>query len=120
MGKFPVAEDKSPFIAVGIEKTTRGVRVELTLNVNLDELGEPLLIEVENKAMDKVEPITDNDERQRVWRFSLFEELLRFLRAITVTLSADALDFTDLTCAGCSLDVVEVDLGDLQLATGPR
>ena len=83
------------------------------MDVNFDELCQTVLVQVENQVVHEVKPIADNNERKLVLEFGLLEEILDFLRVVVVTLSADALDLSDLVGAGGSLDVLEVDLGIL-------
>jgi hypothetical protein len=60
--------------------------------------------------MNKVEPITDNDEGKLVRKFCLFNEVLDFFSVIEVTLSANAFDFLNLTSASGGLDILEMNL----------
>ena len=63
--------------------------------------------------MHKIEPIADDNERELVLEFGLFEEVLDFLRVVVVALSADALNLSDLVRASGRLNVLEVDFGVL-------
>ena len=67
-----------------------------TLYVNPDKDRRSILIEVENQVVHEVETIADNDNGKLVHKLGFFEEVLYFLRAVLVTLPADALDLTDL------------------------
>ena len=60
--------------------------------------------------MNEVEPVADNDERKLIRELRLLEEVLDFLRIVEIALSANALDFPDLPCAGCGLDILEMHL----------
>jgi len=101
------------FVAIHIQQATNNLRgpdrVDL-LDVNFDELGQTVLVQIENQVVHKVEPIADNDKRKLVLKFGLLEEVLDFLRVVVVALSADALDLADLVRASCRLDVLEMDL----------
>ena len=104
------------FVAVHIQQTTDNLRSPdgvHPLNVNFDELGQAVLIQVENQVVHKVEPIADNDKRKLVLKFGLLEEVLDLLRIVVVALSANAFDLSDLVRAGGCLNVLEVDLGVL-------
>eukprot|EP00116_Pleurobrachia_bachei_P010630 sb/3470892/ len=60
--------------------------------------------------MDKVKPITDNNQGQLISQLGLLQEVLNSLRIITAALSTDPFHFLDLTrLAGC-LDVPKVHL----------
>ena len=83
------------------------------MDVNLDELGQTVLVQIKNQVVHEVEPIADNDEGKLVLEFGLFEEILDFLRVVIVALSANTLDLTDLISARGCLDVLEVDFGVL-------
>lgn len=109
------ALDRS-FVAVYIQQTTNNLRSPdgvHPLNVNFNELGQAVLVQVENQVVHKVEPITDNDKRKLVLKFGLLEEVLDLLRVVVVALSANAFDLPDLVRAGGRLDVLEVDFGVL-------
>lgn len=104
------------FITVHIKESTddlRGTRRVDPLDVDFDELDEPVLVEVENEIVHKVEAIADNDKRKLVGEFGLFEEVFDFLRVVEVALAAETLHFADLASTGCGLDIFEVDLGVL-------
>ena len=83
------------------------------MDINFDELGQTVLVQIEDQVVHKVEPIAHDDERELVLKFCLFEEILDFLRVVVVALSANTLDLPDLVSAGGSLDVLEVDFGVL-------
>ncbi len=61
--------------------------------------------------MDEVETVADDDKRQLVRELGFLEEVLDLLGVVVVGLSADALDFSDLTSASSGLNVFEVHLG---------
>jgi hypothetical protein len=114
-----VASDRSQqsfdggFIAVYIKEAPnnlRGTNRIDALDVDLDELRKPVLIQIENEIVHEVETIADNNERELVRELGLFEEVLDFLRVVEVALPTDTLHFTDLTCPGGSLNVLEVNL----------
>jgi hypothetical protein len=66
------ALDRS-FVAVHIQQTTDNLRSPdgvHPLDVNFDELGQAVLVQIENQVVHKVEPIADDDEREagpEVW-----------------------------------------------------
>src|ERR1700733_10112856 len=70
-----------------------------SLNIYLNKFSETILVKVEDEIMNKVEPITDNDEGKLVREFHLFKEVLGFLRVIEVTLSRNVFDFPNLISA---------------------
>jgi hypothetical protein len=80
------------------------------LNVDFDEAGEVVLVEVENQIMDHVETVTDNDERKLIRHLGFLEEVLNLFGIVVVALSADPLDLSNLTGSGSGLDVLEMDL----------
>jgi hypothetical protein len=79
------------------------------LDIYLVKFGETVLVKVENEIMNK-NLIADNDEGKLVLEFRLFEEVLDFLTVMKVTLSANMLDFLNLTGASVSLDILEMNL----------
>jgi hypothetical protein len=81
-----------------------------SLNIYLNKFGEAVLVKVENKIMDKIKPIADNNEGKLVREFCLLEEILDFLRVVEVTLPANALDFPNLSSASGGLDILEMNL----------
>jgi hypothetical protein len=93
----------------------RGSNGVHSLNVNLDELGQTVLIEIEDEVMHE---IADDDKWELVREFHLFKEIFDFLRIVMVTLAADTLDFPNLPCTSRSLDVFE--WSSLRLTTDPR
>jgi len=100
-------------VAIDVEKSAHNLRSPHrvdSLNIYLDKFGETVLIEVENEIMNKVEPIADNDERKLVREFRLLKEVLDFLGIIEVALSANALDFSNLTGTSDGLNIFEVNL----------
>jgi len=104
------------FVAVHIQQTANNLRSPdgvHPLDVNFDELGQPVLVQIENQIVHEVEPVADDDKRKLVLKFGLLEEVLDFLRVVVVTLSANTLDLADLVRAGGRLDVLEVDFGVL-------
>jgi hypothetical protein len=60
--------------------------------------------------VNEIEAVADNDERQLICELGLLEEVLDLLGVVVVGFPADALDFADLACASCGLDVLEVYL----------
>ena len=100
-------------VTIDVEKPANNLRSSHrvdSLNIYLDKFGETVLVKVKNEIVNKVEPIADNDEGKLVREFRLFEEVLDFLRVIEVTLSANTLDFPNLTCASGGLDILEMNL----------
>jgi hypothetical protein len=101
------------FVAVNIQKTSNNLRgsggIDL-LNVDFNEAGEVVLVEVENQIMDHVETVTDNDERKLIRHLGFLEEVLNLFGIVVVALSADPLDLSNLTGSGSGLDVLEMDL----------
>ena len=83
------------------------------MDVNFDELGQPVLVQIENQVVHEIESIANDDERKLVLKFRLLEEVLDFLWVVVVALPADTFDLSDLVRAGSRLDVLEVDLGVL-------
>jgi hypothetical protein len=59
--------------------------------------------------MNEVEPVADNNERKLVRELRLLEEVLNFLGIVKIALSANALNFPNLTSASCGLDILKVD-----------
>ena len=80
------------------------------MNVDLNEAGQAVLVEVKNQIVNKVESVADDDERELIGQLSLLEEVLDLLGVVEVTLPTDTLDFTDLTSTNGSLNVLEVNL----------
>ena len=104
------------FVTVHVQQSTNDLRSPdgvHPLDVNLDELGQAVLVQVENQVVHKIKPIADDDERELVLEFGLLEEVLDFLWVVVVALSADALNLSDLVRASGRLDVLEVDFGVL-------
>jgi hypothetical protein len=102
------------FITVDVKETTddlRGADGVDSLNVYLYELCEPVLIQIEDKIVDEVEAVADDDKRQLIGKFGLLQEILDLLRIVVVALSADPLDLPNLTCASGCLNVLEMYLG---------
>lgn len=60
--------------------------------------------------MDKVESVTDNDQRQLVCQFCLLQEVFHPLWIIAVTLPTNSLHFLDLSSFTRSLDVLEMHI----------
>jgi len=99
-------------VTIDVEKPTHNLRSPHrvdSLNIYLDKFGETVLVKVENEIMNEVEPIADNDKGKLVRGFHFFEEVLDFLRVIEVTLSANTLDFPNLTSASGGLDILEMN-----------
>lgn len=76
MGKLPVTGGEQALddrlVAVDIEETANDLRSADRvdrLDVDLNELGEAILV----KVKDKVEPVADNDERELVLELGLLE-----------------------------------------------
>jgi hypothetical protein len=80
------------------------------LDVDLDEVGEAVLVEVENEVVDVVESVADDDEGELVRELGLLEEVLDLLGVVEVALPHDALHLADLTGPRRRLDVLEVHL----------
>lgn len=74
-------------VAVNIEETSNDLRstsrVDL-LNVNLDEVGETVLVKVQNEIVNEVESVTNDDERKLIGEFGLLEEVLYLLGVVEV------------------------------------
>jgi len=103
-------------VAVHIQQTTDNLRSPdgvHPLDVNFDELGQAVLVQVENQIVNKVEPIADDNKRKLVLEFSLLEEVLDLLRVVVVALSANTFDFSNLVGACGCLNILEVDFGVL-------
>jgi len=83
-------------------------RVDL-LNVDLDEIGETVLVKVENEIVNEVESVANDNERELIGEFGFLEEVLDLLRVVEVRLANDTFDFADLTSSSCGLDVLEVN-----------
>ena len=104
------------FVAVNIQQPTNDLRGSdgvHPLDIDLDELGQAVLVQIENQVVHKIKAIADDDEGELVLEFGLLKEVLDFLRVVEVALSANALDLSDLVRASCRLDVFEVDFGVL-------
>jgi hypothetical protein len=103
-------------VAVDVEQTTNNLRrpdrVD-ALDVDLDEVGEAVLVQVKNEVVDKVETVANDDKGKLVGQLGLLEEVLDLLRVVVVALAADTLDLADLARARRRLDVLEVNLGVL-------
>ena len=80
------------------------------MNVNLDEAGQAVLVEVKNQIVNKVESVADDDERKLVGKLGLLQEVLDLLRVVVVAFPAYTLDLADLACTSSRLYVLEVDL----------
>lgn len=103
----------SGFVTIDIQQTTNNLWSSNgvdTLNVNLNELGEPILVEVQNEVVDEIEAVADNDEGELVGQFGLLEEVLDLLWVVEVALATDTFDFPNLPRTCRSLDVLEVNL----------
>jgi hypothetical protein len=101
----------SGLVAVYVQKSANNLRRARgvdTLDVNLDEAGEAILVQVENQVVNEVEAVAHDDERQLVREFRLLEEVLDLLGVVEVALAADALHLADLTRASSGLNVLEV------------
>jgi len=100
-------------VTVDIQKTSNNLRgsggIDL-LNVNFNEAGEVVLVEVEDQIVDHVESVTDNDQRKLIRHLGFLQEVLDLLGIVVVALSANTLDLSNLTGSGGGLDVLEVDL----------
>lgn len=74
-------------VAVNIEETSNDLRstsrVDL-LNVNLDEVGETVLVKVQNEIVNEVESVANDDERKLIGEFGLLEEVLDLLGVVEV------------------------------------
>lgn len=74
-------------VAVNIEETSNDLRstsrVDL-LNVNLDEVGETVLVKVQNEIVNEVESVANDDERKLIGEFGLLEEVLYLLGVVEV------------------------------------
>ncbi len=81
-----------------------------TLHIYFNELREPILIQVEDKVVNKVETIANNDKGKLVAELGLLEEILDLLGVVIVALATDTLDLPDLTSSGSGLNVLEVNL----------
>ena len=66
------------------------------LHINFNELGQVILVQVEDKAVDEVEAIANNDERKLVLKLDLLKEVLDFLWIVEIAFVTDTLDFPDL------------------------
>lgn len=103
-------------VAVDVEEAAddlrRAGRVD-ALDVDLDEVGEAVLVQVQHEVVHVVEPVADDDERQLVRELGLLEEVLDLLRVVEVALAHDTLHLADLAGPGGGLDVLEVHLGVL-------
>lgn len=101
-------------IAVNIQQSADNLggsgRVD-SLDINLNEIGQTVLVKVENQVMYKVKSVADNDKRELVVETGFLEEVLDLLGVVKVGLSADTLDLADLAGTGSSLNVLEVNLG---------
>lgn len=100
-------------VAVNVQESSndlrRSDRVD-TLDVDLDEVKQTVLVEIKNKVVDEVETVANDDKRKLIGKLGLLEEVLDLLRVVEVTFSADSLNLPDLACAGGRLDVLEVHL----------
>jgi len=67
------------------------------------------VLNVEDQIVHKIEPITNDDERKLIGQFGLLEEVLHTLRVVAVTLTANSLDFLDLSGLAGGFNVFEVD-----------
>jgi len=125
-----VASDRSQqpldgsLIAIYIQQTTNNLRstdrVD-TLYVDLDELGEIVLIEVKNEVMNKVKAVANDDERELVGQLGFLEEIFDFLGIVIVTFSTNTFDFPDLAGSCGSLDVLEMNLRvSTEVDNGPK
>lgn len=102
------------FITIDVEKTTNDLRCPNRINplhINLDELGEAILVKVKNEIMHEIKSIANNDEWMLVWEFCLLKEVLDLLRIVVVTFSTDSFDLVNLASASGGLNVLEMNLG---------
>ena len=83
------------------------------MHVHLDELRQPILVQVQNEVVNKVESVADNDEWKLIRQLGLLKEVLDLLRVVIVALSTDTFYFSYLTSAACCLNVLEVYFGIL-------
>jgi hypothetical protein len=113
-----------PFITINVKESTDDLRSADRidpLNINLNELGQAILVQIENEVVDEVESVANDDQGELVGQFSLLEEVLDFLGVVKVAFPANALDFTNLARSGGGLDVLEVDFGVLaKIDDGPE
>jgi hypothetical protein len=80
------------------------------LHIHLDELGESVLIQIQNKVVYEVEAVANDYEGNLIGKFGLLQEVLDLLGIIVIGLPADSLNLTNLTRPCSSLDVLEVNL----------
>ena len=102
----------SPFIAVNVEKPTDHLRRANGINpldIDLDEFGEAVLVQIENQVVDEVEAVANNNERKLVLQFGLFEEVLDLLRVVVITFAAYPLNLANLAGPRSSLNVLEMN-----------
>ena len=113
-----------PFITINVKESTNNLRSAdriNPLNINFNELGQAILVQIENEVVDKVESVANDDQGELVGQFSLLEEILDFLGVVEVAFPANALDFTYLARSSGGLDVLEVDFGVLaKIDDGPE
>jgi len=74
------------------------------LHIHLEELGESVLIQIQNKVVHEVEAVANDYEGNLIGKFGLLQEVLDLLGIIVIGLPAN------LTCPCSSLDVLEVNL----------
>jgi hypothetical protein len=100
-------------VAVYIKKPANDLRSSDrvdTLCIDLNKLGEPVLIQIEDEVVNKVKTVANNDKGQLIGKFRPLEEVLDCLRITIVAFATDSLNFTDLASASGGLDVLETDL----------
>lgn len=100
-------------VAVDVEKASddlrRPRRVD-ALNVDLDEVGEPVLVQVKDEVVNVVEAVADDDEGELIGELGFLEKVFDLLGVVKVALAYDAFDLADLTRPRRRLNVLEVDL----------
>lgn len=101
-------------IAVNVQQSADNLRGSGgidSLDINLNKVGQTVLVKVKNQVMYKIKSVADNNKRELVVETGLLEEVLDFFGIVKVGLSADTLDLTDLASTGSRLNVLEVNLG---------
>lgn len=103
-------------VAIDVKKATNNLRSTdgvHPLNIDLDEVGQPILVEIEHKIMHEVESIANDDQWELVGQLGLLKEILDLLWVVKVTFTTDSLDLSNLASTASGLNVLEMHLGVL-------
>jgi hypothetical protein len=80
------------------------------LDVDLNVLLQVVAVQVEDKVVNEVETVADDDEGKLVSQLGLLQEVLDPLRVVAVALAADPLHFLDLASLARGLNTKNIKL----------